>query len=135
MVSVFEAPGDSYHSPAVVNFASVPQVRKCSFKYFSFISSHPSFIAEMLKAWEEEIPVGSKLFSLGRRLKKVKAVCRRLSREGFGNIQQRASEALSTLKEVQQQLLSSPSDSLFRQEFVARKKWKFFESAQKNFFQ
>ena len=46
-VSVFEAPGDSDYSPAVVTFSSVPQTRKCSFKYFSFISSHPRFIEEM----------------------------------------------------------------------------------------
>lgn len=121
-VCVFEAPGDSDHSPAVMSFSFLPLTRKCSFKYFSFISSHPNFIVEMLKAWEESIPVGSKLFSLGQRLKKAKATCRRLNREGFGNIQQRAKEALENLKLIQLDLLSSPSDSLFRQEFVARKK-------------
>lgn len=31
-------------------------------------------------------------------------------------------------------MLTSPSDTLFRQEFVARKKWQFFESAQEIFF-
>ncbi|KAJ0262857.1 hypothetical protein HA466_0033230 [Hirschfeldia incana] len=133
-VSVFEAPGESDHSPAVVSFSSQPQTRKCSFKYFSFLASHPSFKEEMLKAWEESIPVGSKMYSLGQRLKKAKATCRRLNKEGFGNIQQRASEALEALKAVQLQMLSSPSDSLFRQKFVAHKKWQFFESAQEIFF-
>lgn len=61
---MFEAPGDSDHCPAVVSFAPLPQSRKCSFKYF-FIFSHPKFKKEMLKSWEEEIPMGSKLFSLG----------------------------------------------------------------------
>lgn len=122
MVSVFGAPGDSDHSPIEITFSSLSPVRKCSFKYFSFLSSHPHFQAEMMKTWEEDIAVGSKLFSLGQRLKKVKATCRRLNREEFGNIQQRASEALAALKEIQLQLLTDPTDSLFRQEFVARKK-------------
>lgn len=133
-VSIFEAPGDSDHSPVVVNFAEGVQSRKCPFKYFSFISSHPHYISEMLKKWEESIPVGSKLFLLGQRLKRAKEVCRRLNKEGFGNIQQRAAEALNELKEIQMQLLSSPSDFLFRQEFIARKKWQLLESAQEIFF-
>lgn len=107
----------------MVNFSSVSQSRKCSFKYFSFIFSHPRFLSELRKTWEEAILVGSKLFSLGQRLKKAKLTCRRLNKEGFGNIQQRASEALNNLKEIQLQLLTSPSDSLFRHEFVARRKW------------
>lgn len=64
-VSIFEASGDSDHSPVVVSFAEGSQNRKCSFKYFSFISTHPRYISEMLKKLEERIPVGSKLFSLG----------------------------------------------------------------------
>lgn len=89
-VSVFEPPGDSDHSPAVITFTTLPEQRKVSFKYFSFLASHPKFTEELLKTWEEEIPVGSSLFSLGQRLKKAKATCRRLNREGFGNIQQKA---------------------------------------------
>jgi len=133
-VSIFEAPGDSDHSPAVVTFFSASQSRKCSFKYSSFLSSHLRFLAEIRKTWEESIPVGSCLFSLGQRLKKAKLTCRRLNREGFGNIQQRAREALNSLKEIQLQLLTSPTDSLFRQEFVARRKWQFFETAQEVFY-
>ncbi|WZZ38401.1 hypothetical protein YC2023_034660 [Brassica napus] len=133
-VSMFEPPGDSDHCPVVVNLSSISQSRKCSFKYFSFLSSHPSFFSELSKTWEDPIPVGSRLFSLGQRLKKAKATCRRINKQGFGNIQQRASEALSALKDIQLQLLSDPSDSLFRMEFVARRKWLFFEAAQEIFF-
>lgn len=64
----------------------------------------------------------------------AKALCRRLNREGFGNIRQKARDALSELKDIQEQLLTSPIDSLFRQEFVARKKWRFFDTAQEIFF-
>lgn len=132
--TVFHSPGDSDHSPAVVSFSTQPELRKVSFKYFSFISTHPKFMEEILKTWEELIPVGSKLFFLGQRLKKARATCRRLNKEGFGNIQQRARDAMNDLKEVQEQLLVNPTYMLFRQEFVARKKWQFFESALENFF-
>lgn len=64
-VSMFEPPGDSDHCPVVVNLSSISQSRKCSFKYFSFLSSHPSFFSELSKTWEDPIPVGSRLFSLG----------------------------------------------------------------------
>lgn len=67
--TVFEPPGDSDHSPAIISFSFLPEVRKCSFKYFSFISTHPRFLEEMLLTWQEEIPIGSRIFSLGQRLK------------------------------------------------------------------
>ncbi|KAL9831018.1 putative RNA-directed DNA polymerase [Arabidopsis thaliana] len=61
-------------------------------------------------------------------------LCRRLNREGFGNLQQRTSEALAALEDIQSQLLSLPSDSLFRQEHMARKKWDFFAVALESFY-
>ncbi|CAL9237368.1 unnamed protein product [Arabidopsis halleri] len=64
----------------------------------------------------------------------VKAACRKLNREGFGNIQQRTKDALEELERIQAELLSSPTDSLFREEFVARKNWNFFANAQESFY-
>lgn len=81
---------------------------------------------EMKKTWAGEVQVGSKLFTLGKRLKKVTKLCRKLNKEGFGNIQQKASDAMQALKEVQEKLLATPTESLFREEFVCRKKWLFF---------
>lgn len=130
----FDAPGDSDHSPCVVNLNTILRTRKCSFKYFSFLATHPKFLETIKSAWEEEIPVGSKLFSLGQKLNHAKKACRRLNKEGFRNIQQRARDALSKLQEVQIRLLTQPTDTLFREEFVARKEWRFFEKAEGIFF-
>jgi len=74
------------------------------------------------------------MFSLGEHLKAAKKACRELNREGFSNIQQRTSEALSKLEGIQSQLLTDPSDSLFRAENVARKNWNFFAKALETFF-
>lgn len=134
VVALFEAPGDSDHTPCVVDFKVEPELRKISFKYFSFLDSHPRFLADIQAAWDKDILTGSQLFSLKQRLKAVKAACRVLNRVGFANIQQKTKEAMMNLKSIQERLLTNPTDSLFREEFVARKKWKFFESAQNIFY-
>lgn len=133
-VEMFEAPGDSDHAPCVVDFEVASEIRKSSFKYFSFLSTHPRFIGDIQTAWSENIMMGSKMFSLKQRLKAVKKACREINRVRFANIQQRAKDAMMNLKRVQENLMTAPTDSLFREEFVARKKWKFFESAQNVFF-
>lgn len=61
-------------------------MRRSSFKYFSFIATHPRFLVEIKDTWPEEVQVGSKLFTHGQRLKKVKKLCRKLKKEGFGSI-------------------------------------------------
>lgn len=134
VVAQFEAPGESDHAPCVVDLLTVSESRKISFKYFSFLSTHPQFLDQVLAAWQKEIAVGSELFSLGQRLKAVKQVCRRLHRVGFGNIQQKTKLAMEELQDIQSEMLVNPTESLFRREFVARKKWKFLDSALQIFF-
>ena len=74
------------------------------------------------------------MFSLRQHLKAAKICCRSLNRPRFSNIQQRTDQALARLEEIQIELLSHPSDTLFRQEHVARKQWSFFASALESFF-
>lgn len=133
-VAIFHPPGDSDHSPCLVSLSSEEEVRKKSFKYFSFLASHSKFVALLTEAWQKDICMGSRMFSLGQRLKNAKLSCRALNREGFGNIQQRTDEAFSNLEEIQQALLTNPSHALFREEHVARKKWDFFAKALESFY-
>ena len=133
-IADFGSPGDSDHASCILTLTNNPQSSKKAFKYFSFLASHPTFLNSMTEAWSKTTLVGSNMFLLGEHLREVKKECRRLNREGFGNLQQRTSEALSTLEEIQSQLLSLPSDSLFRQEHVARKKWNFFAVALESFY-
>lgn len=114
VVAHFEAPGESDHSPCVVELRTVSDMRKVSFKYFSFLATHPQFLDQVLEAWQKGIAVGSELFSLGQRLKAVKIACRRLNRTGFGNIQQKTKLAMEELQEIQSEMLTSPSESAFR---------------------
>ena len=72
--------------PSLIDLNVNLRKRKTSFKYFSFLATHPKFLEVISTAWGEEIPVGSKLFSLGERLSHAKKACRKLNKEGFGNI-------------------------------------------------
>lgn len=47
MVAVFEAPGDSDHTPCVFDFVVEAERRKSSFRCFSFLSTHPRFLSDM----------------------------------------------------------------------------------------
>ncbi|CAE5962140.1 unnamed protein product [Arabidopsis arenosa] len=133
-MAVFDPPGESDHAPCILNLDIQPERSKKCFRYFSFLSTHPTFIDSLTAAWGSLIPVGSSMFSLGEQLKAAKRCCKRLNRIGFSNIQQRTKEALANLESIQQALLSSPSDSLFREEHVARKKWDFYAAALECFY-
>jgi len=133
-LTVFDPPGDSDHSPCMVFTSSLVARSKKAFKYFSFLSSHPRFKAVINDAWQVEVSIGSKLFTFAQRMRVVKAACRKLNREGFGNIQQRTKDSLEELERVQAALMSAPSDGLFREEFQARKSWNFFAKAQESFY-
>ncbi|CAA0382872.1 unnamed protein product [Arabidopsis thaliana] len=132
--AVFDPPGDSDHAPCLISLDSSLEITKKTFKYFSFLSSHQKFQEKMAGAWARDVCVGSKLFTLGQRLREVKFACRLLNSLGFGNLQQRAKDSLAFLESVQVSLLSNPSQSLFRQEFVARQKWIFFSKALETFY-
>lgn len=67
-------------------------------------------------------------------MRNVKVTCKRLNNAGFSNIQQRTRDSLAALELIQSALLTSPTDSLFREEFVARKNWNFFSKAQESFY-
>ncbi|KAH0906364.1 hypothetical protein HID58_038191, partial [Brassica napus] len=82
-VGSFEAPGDSDHSPCVVDFSTEEVRRKSTFKYFYFIETHPHFVSVLKSTWEEEVQF-----------------CRKLNKEDFGNIQPKASKAMHALKDV-----------------------------------
>ena len=133
-LSVFDPPGDSDHSPCLVYSSSLVERSKKAFKYFSFLSTHRRFQDVIKEAWQVEVGVGSNLFIFAQRMRVVKAACKKLNREGFGNIQQRTKESLEKLELIQDAMMTTPSDRLFREEFVARKEWTFFAKAQESFY-
>lgn len=51
VVAHFEAPGESDHSPCVIDLLIVSESRKVSFKYFSFLSTHHQFLDQISAAW------------------------------------------------------------------------------------
>lgn len=82
-LAIFDSPGDSDHSPCLITLEGEEERRKKSFKYFSFLSTHPKFIRVLTEAWQKEICMGSKLFSLGQKLKNAKGSCREFEQGGI----------------------------------------------------
>jgi len=133
-LTVFDPPGDSDHSPCLVYTNALVSRNNKAFKYFSFLSTHPRFIDVIKEAWRTEVCTGSKLFTFAQRMKVIKAACRKLNREGFGNIQQKTKDSLEKLEVIQAELMRAPTYVLFREEFQARKSWNFFAKAQESFY-
>ncbi|XP_019095265.1 PREDICTED: uncharacterized protein LOC104757403 [Camelina sativa] len=133
-IATYDSPGDSDHSPALVYTSAHIQKNKNSFKYFSLLSTHPRFKEIISAAWSEQTGVGSGLFTFAQKMKNVKASCKQLNREGFGNLQQRIKESLEQLESIQAEMMRTPTDSLFREEFVARQTWNFFAKALESFY-
>ncbi|XP_024004985.1 uncharacterized protein LOC112082116 [Eutrema salsugineum] len=78
----FDPPGDSDHSPCLVSLDGVENGSKRSFKYFT----HPRFRQEISEACNASTLVGSAMFTLSSRMSAAKLCCRRLNKEGFGDI-------------------------------------------------
>ncbi|KAJ4906982.1 Endonuclease/exonuclease/phosphatase protein [Raphanus sativus] len=133
-LATFDPPGDSDHSPCLITLSPVAHSGRKSFKYFSFVSTHSNFLPSLRSAWGESVGTGSIFFTLGQRLKKAKECCKKINREGFGNIQQRTKTALEDLERIQAELLTAPSEALAVEESAARDIWSFFASAQESFF-
>lgn len=133
-MATFDPPGDSDHSPCLVTFSPTQISGKKSFKYFLFVATHSDFIPSLCSAWSESVGVGSKLFTLGQRLKKAKDCCKKLNMEKFSNIQQKTKTALEELERIQSILLTTPTEALMAEESMAREVWVFFVSAQESFF-
>lgn len=127
VVAQFGAQGDSDHSPCLLDLSSEQYDRRSRFIYFSFLATHPKFLQVIEDAWNLETQVGSTMFTLSKKLKNFRAACRKLNKEGFENIQQKTKEAWAKLQEVQINMMTSPSPASFREEFIARKNWRFFE--------
>lgn len=79
-LATFDPPGDLDHSPCLISFTPMSPSGKKNFKYFSFVSTHSDFIPSLRSVWSESVGIGSKLFTLGQRLKKAKDCCKRLNR-------------------------------------------------------
>ena len=99
----FLPPGLSDHCPAVVHLGlPIPKLRK-PFRFFDFLSDHPSFASSVEEAWATPVE-GSPLFQICSKLKRVKIALRSLNISCYSNLQSRSALARQHLLDLQHQL-------------------------------
>ncbi|XP_010424688.1 PREDICTED: uncharacterized protein LOC104709832 [Camelina sativa] len=131
--ALYDAPGGSDHSPILVAPNDVQERRKVPFKFYTFFTTHPDYLAIVETAWNETISSSSKMFILCQKLKAVKIGCKALNRTHFSNIQARTAEAKELLATIQNQILSAPNSILFEEERLARQRWLILSTAEETF--
>lgn len=65
-IVVFDPPGESDHTPCIITLDNQPHRSKKSFKYFSFLSSHQSFLSSITSAWGRSNCYGFNNVFIGR---------------------------------------------------------------------
>ncbi|XP_024005010.1 uncharacterized protein LOC112082143 [Eutrema salsugineum] len=110
-LAVFDPSGDSYHTPCLIDLDSSMPSSKKAFKYFTFLTSHPNYLAKFQEAWNDPD------------LWKVLII-----------FIKKAKDSLAKLESIQEALLRNPMQSLCIEESEARKVWNFFADAQESFF-
>ncbi|GAV89526.1 hypothetical protein CFOL_v3_32940 [Cephalotus follicularis] len=104
------APGNSDHSPAIIQFHNLDSPLGRNFKYLNIWASHPSFLNVVKEAWLVELPgrQGIPLERIGHKLKLVKQGLKELHRKFFNDIASPSVLKREALEDVQARLNLDP---------------------------
>ncbi|XP_062110644.1 uncharacterized protein LOC133822358 [Humulus lupulus] len=131
--AVFLPEGVFDHSPILVHFSFEIQGEKKPFRYFRMWKEAPGYEEKIRTSWNFSV-VGSPMFQVVSKLKRLKQVLLTINREGFSDIQQTEFKAGLALKDVQEQLQKDPfNDRLITQEQLAREQFLFCHKAYLSF--
>ncbi|CAH2053188.1 unnamed protein product, partial [Thlaspi arvense] len=90
------------HSPCIIDLShQLPSTGTRPFKFFNYLTKHPSFHSVLLEAWIQARSFGSNLTYLCWKQKTIKRALKEINRENFSQIQRRVSEANRLLQAVQ----------------------------------
>lgn len=128
----FLPPGVSDHFPLVVKLADLPRA-KIPFKFFDFWADHPDFLHLVARVWEEAA-VGTPMYQLCMKLRKLKAELKKFNKEFFSNLPSRVVQAKEKMENVQRLIQLSPLNvNLHHEESVAVKEYGDFSRAEESF--
>lgn len=130
----FGDPDFSDHSPSCIVFGDRVQTKK-HFMVSNFLLHHPEFLPRVAIQWQSMFFPGSAMFSLSNKLKLLKNELRDINREYYSDLENRVSEAHSTLIECQNLLLAHPSHLLANREKESHKIWHTLALAEERFLQ
>ncbi|XP_022849839.1 uncharacterized protein LOC111371920 [Olea europaea var. sylvestris] len=119
--ATFLTAGVSDHSPMVVKVAELPR-RKIPFRFFDYWMDHSDFFPLVAQVWGESV-VGTPMFCLCLKLKKLKLALKDFNKEHFSELPTRVTQAQIDIEHVQCLIQQSPLDSsLHREEARLQKK-------------
>ena len=105
------APGESDHSPILVNIGMQSHVRKPPFRFFNFWADSSDFENLVSQAWSSPV-LGNPQYIVSQKLKKLKVALKTLNKTSFNNIRNRTDIARDNLHHIQNQLYASPGNEL-----------------------
>ncbi|XP_062104194.1 uncharacterized protein LOC133815358 [Humulus lupulus] len=120
---IFLPEGTFDHSPILVSLHQDVVCGKKPFRYFSMWKDADNFDEKVAQSWKEGV-VGTDMFKLTTKLKRLKQVLKSINKEGFNDLQQKAIEAKNALLELQGRINNDPLNShLLFEEQAAREKF------------
>ncbi|GAA0159054.1 hypothetical protein LIER_38782 [Lithospermum erythrorhizon] len=124
----------SNHCPVLAKVVSQPQRGSYSFKFYNMWLTHPSFAQVRDSIWGHEI-WGTAQYVLCGKLKLLKKPLRKLNKDQFGGIFDKASRVKEVFKDVIILQMAIPDDSTLKVEVrVLRERAKFLMQAERSFF-
>ncbi|KAI3450765.1 hypothetical protein Pfo_007430 [Paulownia fortunei] len=125
----------SDHSPCIVSTVQQERAGRSPFRFFNMWACHGEFQTLVQSVWCQRLS-GTEQFILCRKLKALKHPLKQLNLKHYGHISARASTANLDLKMAQLQLHDQPGNEALQTSVTdLRKRAKFLNEAERNFFQ
>lgn len=133
--AIFLPPEFSDHSPSLIDLAStLPIAGTKPFKFFNYLTKHPSFLETVTEAWILAGISSTCLSDLSWKLKSLKSVLQKINSENYSKIQERVLLANGLLKDVQVRALQQPTLELFEEEKLLHARWCFLRAIEESYF-
>lgn len=119
---VFEAGGCLDHQRCRISITADQLKPKRPFKFTNAVDDMPEFLPLVKSFWDETVPLHistSTLFRLGKKLKSLKPLLRKLSKDKIGDIVKKTKEAYIKLCTTQTQTLTDPTQLNMEEETKA----------------
>lgn len=125
----------SDHSPCLIDLSCpLPSSGTKPFKFFNFLTNHPTFVDTVETAWNQCGNRAKDLCVLAYKLKHLKRALKTLNKESFSDISKKVSVTNILLKDVQAKLLEDPSTENFEAEKELHHHWNFLQGIEESFF-
>lgn len=105
-----------------VIFESAKSKHRIPFRFYNFLLLDGEFLLIITWLWFSTNIVGSEMFRVSKKLKALKNPIRSFNGDHYSNLEKWAEEALTSLNQIQQDLLSSPTVALAEAEAEAQRK-------------